>query len=166
MNRTLSAALIGMDGPRLLALQMRRSAAKRKFHRPALLKNPAPAPTLASVVPANWGPCMSGEERKVLQVRAMCQVARGCAEVVATHDPDDRLYEYEKETYRKRKLRAIQITNSIQDRFYFETALHSIIDLCIAANELDDARRLFRTITVDVIRDQLLKSHPPLGRLS
>jgi hypothetical protein len=41
--------------------------------------------------------------------------------------------------------------------------LHSIIDLCIAANELDDARKLFRTITVDVIRDQLLKSHPPLG---
>ena len=86
--------------------------------------------------------------------------------MVATHDPDDRLYEYEKETYRKRKLRATQITNSIQDRLYFETALHSIIDLCIAANELDDARRLFRTITVDVIRDELLKSHPPLGRLN
>jgi hypothetical protein len=109
---------------------------------------------------------MSGEERKVLQVRAMCQVARGCAEVVATHDPADHAYEYEKETYRKRKLRAIQITKSIQDRFYFETALHSIIDLCIAANEFDDARRLFRMISVDVIRDQLLKSHPRLGRLN
>jgi hypothetical protein len=109
---------------------------------------------------------MSGEERKVLQVQAMCQVARGCAEVVATHDPTDHAYEYEKETYRKRKLRAIQITKSIQDRFYFETALQSIIDLCIAANEFDDARRLFRMISVDVIRDQLLKSHPRLGRLN
>src|SRR6266436_7000632 len=107
---------------------------------------------------------MSGEERKVLQVRAMCQVARGCAEVVATHDPGDHAYEYEKETYQKRKLRAIQITKSIGDRFYFETALGSIIDLCVVANEMEDAGKLFKLISVDVIRDSLLKVHPTLQR--
>jgi hypothetical protein len=107
---------------------------------------------------------MSAEERKVLQVRAMCQVAAGCAKVVATHRPGDHAFEYEQETYRKRKLRAIQITKSIQDRFYFETALQSIIDLCIAANEMEDAGRLFRMISVDAIRDALLKSHPRLQR--
>jgi len=106
------------------------------------------------------------EERKVLQVRAMCQVARGCAQVVAKGNGGDSAYEYEKETYRKRKLRAIQITNSIQDRFYFETALQSIIDLCVTANEIDDAGKLFRVISVDTIRDQVLKSHPLLQRVS
>ena len=115
---------------------------------------------------------MSAEERKVLQVRAMCQVAKGCAKVIATQKPgmaqgaDDHVFEYEKETYQKRKLRAIQIAKSIQDQFYFETALQSIIDLCIAANEMDDAGKLFGMISVDVIRDQLLKAHPRLQRAS
>jgi hypothetical protein len=107
---------------------------------------------------------MSAEERKVLQVRAMCQVAAGCAKVVATHRTDDPAFEYEQETYRKRKLRAIQIAKSIQDRFYFETALQSIIDLCVSANEMEDAGKLFGMISVDVIRDALLKSHPRLQR--
>ena len=106
---------------------------------------------------------MSAEEQKVMQVRAMCKVARGCAEVVAAHDASD-TYEYEKETYQKRKLRAIQITKSIGDRFYFETALGSIIDLCIVANEIEDAGKLFKLISVDVIRDSLLKAHPTLQR--
>ncbi len=107
---------------------------------------------------------MSAEEQKVMQVKAMCRVAMGCAEVVAAHESSDDAYEYEKETYQKRKLRAIQITKSIGDRFYFETALHSIIDLCIAANEMDDAGRLFKMISVDVIRDSILKAHPTLQR--
>jgi hypothetical protein len=107
---------------------------------------------------------MSAEERKVLQVRAMCKVAMGCAEVVAANGAYDHAFEYERETYQKRKLRAIQITNSIQDRFYFETALQSVVDLCVVANDMDDAGKLFRMISVDDIRRALLKSHPALAR--
>ncbi len=88
----------------------------------------------------------------------------GCAEVIAANDSSDDRYEYEKETYQKRKLRAIQITKLIEDRFQFETALHSLIDLCIAANEMDDARKLFRMISIDAIRASILKSHPTLER--
>jgi hypothetical protein len=107
---------------------------------------------------------MSAEERKVLQVRAMCKVAMGCAEVVAANGSHDHAFEYERETYQKRKLRAIQITNSIRDRFYFETALQSVIDLCVVANDMDDAGKLFRMISVDDIRAELLRSHPVLAR--
>ena len=106
---------------------------------------------------------MSAEEHKVIQVNTICQIAKGCARVVAGSDPANHKFEYERETYRKRKLRALQITNLIADRFYFETALHSIIDLCVAANELDDARRMLGTISVDTIRKSILKAHPELG---
>ncbi len=106
---------------------------------------------------------MSAEEHKVIQVNTICQIAKGCARVVAVSDPGNHKFEYERETYRKRKLRALQITNLIADRFYFETALHSIIDLCVAANELDDARRMLGTISVDTIRKSILKAHPELG---
>jgi hypothetical protein len=109
---------------------------------------------------------MSAEERKVLQVRAMCRIAMGCAEVVAANGAGDHAFEYERETYQKRKLRAIQITNSIHDQFYFETALQSVIDLCVVANEFDDAGRLFQMISIDVIRAALLKSHPTLARIA
>ena|SRR5215470_14560763 len=106
---------------------------------------------------------MSVEEHRVIQVNTICQIAKGCARVVAAGDPGNSKYQYERETYRKRKLRALQITNLIGDRFYFETALHSIIDLCVVANELDDARKILRTISVDTIRKSILKTHPELG---
>jgi pentatricopeptide repeat protein len=105
---------------------------------------------------------MSAEERKVLQVQALCRIALGCAKVVAAKNPADDTYRYERETYRKRKLRAMQITNSINDHFYFETALRSIIDLCMTANEVEDARRMLDKMSIDDIRDAIRKSHPRL----
>jgi hypothetical protein len=105
---------------------------------------------------------MSGEEYKVLKVQALCRIALGCAKVVAEkHAMDDR-YRYERETYRKRKLRAMQIANSIDDHFYFETALRSIIDLCMTANEAEDARKMLDRMSIDDIRDAIRKSHPTL----
>jgi hypothetical protein len=110
------------------------------------------------------GLSMAAAEQRVAQVKAMCQIARGCAQVIAVGDLSDPRYEYEKETYQKRKLRAIQITKLIEDRFHFETALHSIIDLCVAANEMDDAGKLFKMISVDAIRQSILQAHPMLER--
>ena len=107
---------------------------------------------------------MAAAEQRVAQVKAMCQIARGCAQVIAVGDLSDPRYEYEKETYQKRKLRAIQITKLIEDRFHFETALHSIIDLCVTANEMDDAGKLFKMISVDAIRQSILQAHPMLER--
>ena len=128
-----------------------------------VLINSVLMPTLVGV-PSKRGRPMAAAEQRVAQVKAMCQVARGCAQVMAVGDPSDPRYEYEKETYQKRKLRAIQITKLIEDRFHFETALHSIIDLCVAANEMDDAGKLFKMISVDAIRQSILKSHPKLER--
>src|SRR5258708_16457437 len=89
------------------------------------------------------------EAEKVLRVKLLCQVTLGSAETVATHDTNDEMYEYEKERYQKNKLKAMQMANSIVDRFYFEPALQNIIDLCLAATELSDAITIFNTITVD-----------------
>jgi pentatricopeptide repeat protein len=105
---------------------------------------------------------MSTEEYRVLQVQALCRIALGCAKVVATEDPADDAHRYERETYRKRKLRAMQITNLINDHFYFETALRSVIDLCMAANEVEDARKLLDRMSIDDIRNAIRKSHPTL----
>ena len=110
------------------------------------------------------GLSMAAAEQRVAQVKAMCQIARGCAQVIAVGDLSDPRYEYEKETYQKRKLRAIQITKLIEDRFHFETALHSIIDLCVTANEMDDAGKLFKMISDDAIRQSILQAHPKLER--
>jgi hypothetical protein len=128
-----------------------------------VLINPILTHTLVGVPSKRWR-SMAAAEQRVAQVKAMCQIARGCAQVIAVGDLSDPRYEYEKETYQKRKLRAIQITKLIEDRFHFETALHSIIDLCVAANEMDDAGKLFKMISVDAIRQSILQSHPMLER--
>ena len=90
----------------------------------------------------------------------------GCAQAVAQQDPADSAFAYERQTYQRRKLRAIQVTNLIADRLQFEMALQSIIDLCMAANELDDAGRLLGKISDVAVREEILKSHPMLQRLA
>jgi len=107
---------------------------------------------------------MSGEDRRVNQVKTICQTAMGCARVVAKNDPTNRAFAYERETYQRRKLRAIQVTNLITDREQFETALHSIIELCMAAGETTDAARLLGKISSPDICMAILKSHPRLAR--
>jgi hypothetical protein len=42
--------------------------------------------------------------------------------------------------------------------------LHSIIDLCVTANEMDDAGKLFKMISDDAIRQSILQAHPKLER--
>ena len=90
----------------------------------------------------------------------------GCAQAVAQQDPADDTFAYERQTYQRRKLRAIQVTNLIADRLQFEMALQSIIDLCMAADEIDDAGRLLGKISDAAIREEILKSHPMLQRLA
>src|SRR5260370_14409804 len=104
------------------------------------------------------------EAEKVLRVKLLCKVTMGSDETVATNDTNDEMYEYEKERYQKNKLKAMQMTNAIVDRFYFEAALHNIIDLCLAAGEVSDAIKIFGTITVDPIRNSILESHPRLDQ--
>jgi len=60
------------------------------------------------------------------------------------------------------KLRAVQLTNAIGDRLYFETAINALITLCIDANEAHDAQQLFRAVTLQQVRDAILRTHPEL----
>ena len=110
------------------------------------------------------GAAMSAADRRVSQVETICRTAMGCARVVAQKDPADRAYDYERQTYQRRKLRAIQVTNLITDRQQLEAALRHVIDLCMAAGETQDAARLLGKISSPAICDAILKSHPALAR--
>ena len=107
---------------------------------------------------------MSAEDHRVNQVKTICQTAMGCARTVAKNDPANRAFAYERQTYQRRKLRAIQVTNLITDRQQFESALQSIIELCMAAGETADAARLLGKITSPDICMAILRSHPKLAR--
>ena len=105
---------------------------------------------------------MSAEDHRVNQVRTICQTAMGCAKAVAQKDPAENAFAYERQTYQRRKLRAIQVTSLIADRLQFEMALRSIIDLCMAAAEIDDAGKLLGMIANVAVREEILRSHPIL----
>jgi hypothetical protein len=108
---------------------------------------------------------MSTEDRRVGQVRTICQTAMGCARVVAKNDPGDDTFAYERQTYQRRKLRALQVTNLIRDRQQIEAALHCIIDLCMTAGEAKDAARLLSRISSPTICETIMRSHPVLARM-
>ena len=110
---------------------------------------------------------MSAEDlrvsQRVSQVETICRTAMGCARVVAKNDPTDRTFAYERETYQRRKLRALQVTNLIEDRLQFETALAHVIDLCMAAGEIRDAARLLGKITNSDTCMAILRAYPALA---
>src|SRR5580704_844802 len=92
------------------------------------------------------------------QVKFLCDRAKSPAEKLAATTIHDWRIENDKEIYLHSKLMAIRITNRIEDRFYFETAINALVSLCIVANETDDARRLFGAISIDDIREAVLRA--------
>jgi hypothetical protein len=97
------------------------------------------------------------------QVKFVCDRAKGSAEKLAAATVADWRFESNKDSYLQSKLMVLRITNRITDRFYFETAINALITLCITAKEIDDARRLFGALTIDDIREAVLRAHPELG---
>ncbi len=98
----------------------------------------------------------------VAEVKFLCDRTKRSAAKLAAR-PNDPDLEIEKEQYLRTKLNVMRTTNRIQDRVYFETAVNALIALCIAANEIQDARRLLTAITIDDIRAAVFHAHPQLG---
>ncbi len=96
------------------------------------------------------------------QVKFLCDRAKKGAQKLAARFDDPR-FETEKQQYLQTKFVAMKTTNRIRDRFYFETAINAPITLCVAANDMQDAQRLFSAITIDDIREAVLRAHPQLG---
>jgi len=104
------------------------------------------------------------EAQMVQRIQFLCQVTKSSAEVVKEQDRNDPQFDYEHKLYLRRKLQAVDLARSIRDEFYLSAALHQIIELCLAAGEIADAKQLLSDVKVDFILEQILKEHVELLR--
>jgi len=95
------------------------------------------------------------EERKVLAVRALCELGASGAPSMAATLACSEADEYEVGVYQKRKARALEIADTITEEFYSEAAAHSLVELCMAAGEVDEARGLLKRISTEYIRERI-----------
>jgi len=89
----------------------------------------------------------------------MCLVACDSAEIagsaaIAESVKRDRL------RFESAKRMSLELTKSITDEVYRDSALHSIVDLCMKANDITTARILVRAIKTPTIREKILDQHP------
>jgi len=102
------------------------------------------------------------EAEKVMRVKILCQSANGSAEAVAQGSDDAEWLDYERNRFEKHRMMALELAETITDDFYRAAAFHQAIDLCMCAGDRDAAKSVFRSVRVDLIREQIIEAHPTI----
>ena len=97
-----------------------------------------------------------GDIEAAARIRAICDAAAASAAGVARNDKRD------SERYERAAKVAMEIAMKISDGLMRDDAVHRIVDLCMAANDLKTAQILFRAIHVGWIRETIQLDHPTL----
>ena len=104
-----------------------------------------------------------GEAEKVKRIESLCEVGKWSAENLRDKPVDKDVLEYERAVYEDCKQSALKLTRELKDTAYRDTALCSIIDLCMEGTEVDGAKTLLNMIEVSKIRGKIITSYPVLG---
>jgi hypothetical protein len=94
--------------------------------------------------------------------RRLSPLIESASNLSDANQPEEAL-QYERGRYEKTKDAALDIARGLTDEFYRDASLHFIIDLCMTANERQEAKRLFSVIETELIRKKILEEHPALG---
>lgn len=93
----------------------------------------------------------------VLQVKAACQIAENRLEdFLNTKD------EYEREQYERFKKRAVSKIKLVEDDYYHGMACHMLINLCIRAEEIDEAKQWLAQVRDKLVKDIILDEIPKI----
>ena len=104
-----------------------------------------------------------GQAKLAVKIKNICQIAHMHIEYIV--NPDEWGKEevaYESERFEQYKNKAKDVLQNISDEYYRGFALHQIIDICVEANQMDEAKELFSEIEDEFIREQVIENHPTL----
>jgi hypothetical protein len=106
------------------------------------------------------------EAERLLQIKNLCWMARTSAATIASSSEEnleDEFTRYEYDRFAKLMLEATRLAGGITDEFHRDSALRFLIGPLMAAGREPQARKLFETIQVDIIKASVLKNYPRLG---
>jgi hypothetical protein len=99
------------------------------------------------------------EAEAVIDIRARCAAAIPIAQQLAGSNRDRAA---ELSPYEKARDDCIDRADKLTDEYYRGVAIHHIIEMCAAANEMGVAKALLLAVQDDYIREQILASVPAL----
>ncbi|MBR0791821.1 hypothetical protein JQ631_22300 [Bradyrhizobium manausense] len=97
-----------------------------------------------------------GDIEAAARIRAICDAAAQSAAGYARNDKS------ESARYERAAKVAMEIAMKISDGLMRDDAVHRIVNLCMAANDLKTAQILFRAIHASWIRETVQRDHPTL----
>jgi hypothetical protein len=102
-----------------------------------------------------------GEAEAVQEIRAWCNEAGDSAKNVGSDNfpPDDEFLKMEKDRFEAVKKKSLERAMGITDHLYRDAAMHSVIDLCIKAQDLRTAKVLLGGIHTQMIADKIRMTH-------
>jgi hypothetical protein len=107
-------------------------------------------------------PTLEAESRALTKIKSMCLVACDSAEIAGSAATTEGAESVKRDRLRfeSAKRMSLELTKTITDEAYRDSALHSIVDLCMKANDIATARILVRAIKTSTIREKILDQHP------
>jgi hypothetical protein len=138
----------------------------RKREQPARIAKPIARYGSLEQIERNDAP--PGETEKMASIQQLCWMAGISAATVALAKAEGRLEEewaqYDLQQYRGLRAECIEIANAITDEFYRAVVVNYLVEMCMKAADIDDARALFRHQEVKSLREDIVATYPELVR--
>jgi hypothetical protein len=109
-----------------------------------------------------------GETATMVSIQHLCWIAGISAETIARAKAEGRLQEewaqYDVERYRRLRAECIEIADKITDEYYRAVVINYLVEVCMKAADIDDARALFEHQEIRALQEDIVAKYPELVR--
>lgn len=109
-----------------------------------------------------------GETAKMAEIQQLSWLAGVSAETVARAKAEGRLEEdwaqYDLERYKGLRAECIELADTITNEFYRAVVINYLVEVCMKAADVDEARALFRHQAITSLRADIVTRYPELVR--
>jgi hypothetical protein len=109
-----------------------------------------------------------GETEKIVEIQHLCWLAGVSAETVARAKAEGRLEEewarYDLDRYKQLRAECIEIADKITDEYYRAVVINYLVEVCMKAADIDDARALFEHQEIRSLQEDIVAKYPELVR--
>ena len=109
-----------------------------------------------------------GETEKLVEIQQLCWLAGISAETVAHAKAEGRLEEewakYDLDRYKQFRAECIELADTITDEFYRAVVINYLVEVCMKAADIDDARALIKHQEIKSFREDIVAKYPELAQ--
>src|SRR5207302_7978015 len=105
-----------------------------------------------------------GETEKMVEIQQLCWLAGISAETIARAKAEGRLEEewakYDLDRYKQLRAECIELADTITDEFYRAVVINYLVEVCMKAADVDDARALIKHQEIKSFRGDIVAKYP------